>query len=160
MRPLDRDFCDFKSKPVGEEEKLGIEAPALDPLPGKDGIGGAAGEGLDSALRIFLLEIENNSERQVEDASEKLAMKRVLLNLQCSIHPAGANGHFRSVFQGGEEFPCLIDWRGKIGIAEQQDIALSVQHAVAHAVSFAALARVFYQLHGRGTLPPLAPNFS
>src|SRR5260370_24787249 len=159
MGPPPRDCGDFKSKPVGEEEKLGIEAPALDPLPGKDGIGGAAGEGLESALRIFLLEIENNSERQVEDASEKLAMKRLLLNLQCSIHPAGANGHFRSVFQGGEEFACLIDWRGKIGIAEQQNVALSVQHAVAHAVSFAAIAGVFHQLHGRVTLRPLAHNF-
>src|SRR5260370_498572 len=137
MRPLDRDFCDFKSKPVGEEEKLGIEAPALDALPGKDGIGGAAGEGLESALRIFLLEIENNSERQVEDASEKLAMKRLLLNLQCSIHPAGANGHFRSVFQGGEEFPCLIDWRGKIGIAEQQDMTLSVKQLGLAKIRFA-----------------------
>src|SRR5260370_2584251 len=160
MGPPPRDLRDVNSKPVGEEAQRGIEAPALDPLPGKDGIGGAAGEGVESVLRIFLLEIENNSERQVEDASEKLAMKRLLLNLQCSIHPAGANGHFRSVFQGGEEFACLIDWRGKIGIAEQQNFALNEQHAVAHAVSFSAIAGVFYQLHGRGTLSPLAHNFS
>src|SRR5260370_29993610 len=159
MRPRHRDFCDFKSKRVGEEEKLGIEAPALDPLPGKDGIGGAAGEGLESALRIFLLEIENNSERQVEDASEKLAMKRLLLNLQCSIHPAGANGHFRSVFQGGEEFACLIDWRGKIGIHKQQNVALSEQHAVTHPLSFAAIHGCFYPLPARSTVLPLPHNF-
>src|SRR5260370_40565190 len=100
MRPLHRDFCDFKSKPVGEEEKLGIEAPALDPLPGKDGIGGAAGGGPETALRIFLLVIENNSERHGENASVKMAMKRLLLKVQCFFYPPGCNRHFHSVFEG------------------------------------------------------------
>ncbi len=39
-----------------------------------------------------------------------------------------------------EEFGGFFDGRGKIGIAEQQDLTLSVQHSISHAVSFAAVS--------------------
>ncbi len=39
----------------------------------------------------------------------------------------------------------LVDRRGQVGVGEQHHVAVRVQHAVAHAVSFAAIAGVLQQ---------------
>ena len=60
--PLYRDLGDAKSEAPGKEKEFWVESPTFDALAGKDGVGGGAGKGLESALRVFLLQVEDDSQ--------------------------------------------------------------------------------------------------
>ena len=53
--PAYGDFDDAVAALEGDEENLGIEAPALDGLELEDGLRGGAGEGLESALGVGVI---------------------------------------------------------------------------------------------------------
>ena len=88
MSPGDWNFLHFESELAGEEKNLGIESPALDFLQGKDRLGRRPFERLESALRVGELQAERGAQQQIEDASEKLAVKWLALSLQFGAKPA------------------------------------------------------------------------
>ena len=65
MRPFDRDLDRAQLEFVGQEQKLGIETPALDPLPGENGLCRRPGERLEAALRVAILQ-SKVMQREVE----------------------------------------------------------------------------------------------
>ena len=70
MCPLHGHFFDFHPEFASQEEKFGIESPALDALQREDGVGGTAGEGFEPALRVAVGQTEEDAQGQVEDASK------------------------------------------------------------------------------------------
>src|SRR5437879_10885643 len=67
------------------------------------------------------------------------------MRLQFWLKPARSDGDIGAGPNRGEKLGCLFDRRGQVGIAEEKNLAARVQHAVAHAVSLAAIARIFEQ---------------
>src|SRR5437667_965646 len=67
------------------------------------------------------------------------------MRLQFWLKPARSDGDICAGPNRREELGCFFDRRGQVGIAEQENLAARVQHAVAHAVSLAAIAGIFEQ---------------
>src|SRR4029077_15985377 len=82
VRPLHGHFLDFHSKLAGEKENFGVKSPAFDALQRENGVGSAAREGFESALRVVVGKAENKAQGKVEDASQELAMQGLALGLQ------------------------------------------------------------------------------
>src|SRR5215469_8632349 len=74
VRPLDRNLNRAQLEFVGEEEQFRIETPALNVLPGKNRLRGAAGERLEAALRVAIFQAQHNAESQVKQASVQLSV--------------------------------------------------------------------------------------
>src|SRR5579863_846321 len=149
VAPQHGDFLHLKSKFAGEEKNLGIESPALDFLQREDGLDGGLAEGFESALRIGELEAERDAQQEIEDAAEDLAMQGLALRLGFGAQPARTDGDVSAGFDGCEEFYGFLNRRGEIGVAEENDAALSVEHAVADAVALAAVAGIFDEMNDR-----------
>lgn len=82
-----------------------------------------------------------------------------MAGLQFAAHPTGAD---RDVGAGGksiEEFWSFFNWRRQIGIGEENEIAVRMQHAMANAVSLAAVSGIFQQVYGRAPLRIAENNF-
>jgi hypothetical protein len=60
---------------------------------------------------------------------------------QASIQRSGADGHVK-IFKRRKQFIGFVDGRRKIRVREKRDISLGLEHAVAHAETLAAIARV------------------
>jgi len=149
MGPGYGDFLYFEAEFAGEEKNFGVESPALDFLAREDGVDGRTIEGFESALRVSELKAEGEAEQQVEDAAEELAMQRLALGLGFGAQPAGADGDVGSGFEGGEKFGSFFDGRREVGVGEEDELSARVEHAVAYAVAFAAIAGIFYQAQSR-----------
>ncbi len=145
MRPLHRNLDRLQLELVGQEQDLGIESPALNMLSRKDDVGRLAGKRLEAALRVAIAESEHDSQAQVEESAIELAQEWLPLGLQFALQPTRSDGDIGAVANGGEQLVGLIDRRGQIGVGEQHHVAAGVQHAVAHAVAFAAIAGIFQQ---------------
>src|SRR5258708_25738528 len=68
VSPGYRNFHDFEFVPEGYVNDLGVESPAMDALQRKDYGGGAAAEGLESALGIAERKTHQQFDVQVERA--------------------------------------------------------------------------------------------
>ena len=90
---------------------------------GKNSLGGAPCEGLESALGIEVGKAENDAQGQIENTPEELPMQRLALGLEFGTQPARANGDVSSGLKGGKKFVRLLDGRGEVGIGEEQDLA-------------------------------------
>src|SRR5258708_24931699 len=82
VSPGDRDFHDFEFVPEGYVNDLRVKSPAMDALQRKNYGGGAAGEGLESALGIAERKTHQQFDVQVERARKKPAAQRLAHKLQ------------------------------------------------------------------------------
>lgn len=159
VRPDDRNFFDGETEAAGEEENFRIEAPALDALKREDALSSRAAEGFESTLRVGEIEAEKKAQGEIEDAPEELAVEGLALGLQVGAKPAGADGDVGAGGDGGEKFLRLGDRGGEIGVGEEADVAASVEHSVADAEAFAAVAGILDEKDLRVGLAVLADDF-
>jgi hypothetical protein len=145
VSPGDGDFLHFEFQLSREEENLGIETPAFDFLQWEDRLNCRLLECFESALCVFEMQSEGEAQDQVEDPAEELAMQRLALRLGLGAQPARADGDIGAFFQRFEELGSFFEGRGEVGVAKQDDAAARVEHAIAHAVSLATVAGIFYQ---------------
>src|SRR5215471_21461552 len=82
VRPLDGYLNCAQLELIGQEQQLRIETPALDVLTGKHDLGSVSCEGLEAALRVAILQPQNDTEGEVEQASVELAVPRLSFCLQ------------------------------------------------------------------------------
>ena len=111
----------------------------------KDGLGGIAGKGLESALGIGKLEAHDGADDGVEAAAKELAIERLAVGLAAVFEPSRADGDVGAGGDGGKEALGFLDGRRKIGVGEHDHFAECLKHAGAHAVSLAAIAGIFDQ---------------
>ena len=140
--PAYGDFDDAIAALEGDEENLGIEAPALDGLELEDGLRGGAGEGFKAALRVGVRQAHDGAGDGVETSAEELAVERLANGLARALKPAGADGDVGAGGDGGKEAVGFFDGRGEIGVSEHDDFAEGVENAVAHAVTLSMIAGV------------------
>lgn len=145
MRPRYRNFRHNQVVLASKVQEFRIEAPPLDLLVWEDLVGSLPGKSFESALGVFIVQAKNQTESQVEDAAEYLAIKRLAPNLQLGTNPARADRDISSSRDCGKEFVGLRNWRGEIRIAEEKHFTMRVQHAVAHAKSLASISRILDQ---------------
>src|SRR5919198_401555 len=110
---------------VAEEQDLGVEPPALDALPRKDGLGRPAGKGFEAALRVFEAQAQNDSQQQVEDTTEELTIERLALGLELGAQPARANGDVGALFDGSDQLVRFVYGGGKIGFLRAHSRTIS-----------------------------------
>jgi hypothetical protein len=154
--PAYRDFDDAVAALVGDEQNLRVKAPALDGLELEDGLRGGAGEGLESALCVGVREPHDGMGDQVETTAEELAVERLSNGLARALEPARADGDVGAAGDGGKKPVGFLDWSREIGIGKHDYLAERVKNAVAHAVTFAAIAGIlehadFGRILGEGT---------
>ena len=77
--------------------------------------------------------------------SIELAQERLPVRLGFRLQPARSDGNVRACLNRRKKFLRFFDRRRKVGVAEQQYFALGIQHAVANAVSLAAITGVLDQ---------------
>src|SRR5580704_12487377 len=140
-----RHFLHTEAEFRGQEKDFGIESPALDFLQRENLLHRPLLKSLEAALRILEVQTERDPQQQVENASEDLAMERLPLRLQFGLQPARSDGDVGAVTQRLKKFGKLLDRRRQVGVAENDHPATRLQHAMAHAVTFAAVAGVFDQ---------------
>ena len=146
VAPGDGDFADDVFEFAGDEEDLGIEAPALDRLEAEDDLRCLAFEGLETALRVFVRQAHDGAGDPVETAAEELAIERLVNCLAGAVHPARTDGNVGAVADGVEEALGFFHRGGEIGVGEHDDIAGGLQETVADRVAFAAVAWVLHQV--------------
>lgn len=147
MRPLYRYLFYPQIKCSSEKKNLRIESPTLDLLHREDDINCAPVEGLESTLTISIMQAQNDSQRQIENSSKTLTTQWLSCGLKFRSKPSRPNCNIGSLFNSRKKFWCLFDGRRQIGVAEEQYLSLRVQHSVANAIAFAAIARIIYQTH-------------
>ena len=76
-------------------------------------------------------------------------MQRLTLGLQFGAQPARTNRHIGSGFESGEQLGSFFDRRRKIGVTEQQYLALGIQHAIADTIALASIPGILNQSHDR-----------
>lgn len=142
VSPGDGDFFDFEAELAGEEKNFRIESPALDLLTREDRIDGGALEGFESALCVGVVEAERETEKEIEDASDDLAVKWLALGLRFGAQPARADSDVGTDIERMKKLGRFFDRRRQIGVAKEDDSSAGIEHAVAHAVPFAAIAGI------------------
>src|SRR5262252_5958499 len=88
VRPLHRHFDGLEAHAAAKEEDFRIESPTFDFLEGEDSLRGFAFESLESALRVFEVQAEDEAQQEIEDAAEELAVQGLALGLQLGAKPA------------------------------------------------------------------------
>src|SRR5712692_4289075 len=149
VRPNHRDLDRTQTHPAGQEEDLWIKPPALDSLQGENSLRRLPTKGLEATLRVPETQPQNEPQQHVKNTSECLPVKGLALGLQFGAQPAGSHDDVSPLMDGIEQFFCFGDRRGEVGICKQTNIAASVQHAVAHAISLAAVPWVLHELNLR-----------
>src|SRR5258708_37180094 len=142
-------LSDFHLHFVGEKQDLRIKSPTGNALERKNLLRGLACECFEAALCIVIRKPQEPAQIQVVEASQNLALERLALHLKGRIEPARSDGHVSALFHLGEELHCLGDWGREIGISEQKHLAARLQHAVAHRIALAAVARIPDKTHFR-----------
>ncbi len=132
VAPGDRNLADNVLQLAGDEEYLGIEAPALDGLEAEDDLRGLAFEGLEAALRVFVGQAHDGAGDPVEATAEELAVEGLVDGLPGAVHPARTDGNVGAVGDGVEEALGFFHWGGEIGVGEHDDVAGGLQEAVTH----------------------------
>ena len=145
VSPGDGDFLHVEFQLMGEEEDLGIKTPALDFLQREDRLNCRLLERLESALGVFEVQAQGEAQDEVEDPAEELAVQRLALRLGFDAEPARSNGDISAFFHRLEELGSFFDGRGEVGVTKEHDSTAGVEHAIAHAVSLATIAGIFYQ---------------
>jgi len=145
MRPCDRDFGDTELILAGYVEQLRIESPALDLLKREHRDGGALGESLEPALGVLKIKPENRAKEKIETAAPQPAIERLFTDLEISIYPTGTDGDVIALAECREQLLCFFDRGREVSVAEQEHLSGGMQHAVADAVSFAAVRGVLDQ---------------
>src|SRR2546427_7619693 len=140
-RPTHGNFDGAEAMAFGEEENFGVEAEALDALLLKDDARVFADEGFKAALRVGEIQPSDRADDGIENLAGKLAQRRLVNFDQAGIHAARADSDLVAT-QRGEQLIGLLDRRGQVSIGEQHDPPAGLEHAVAHAVAFAAVAAV------------------
>ena len=128
-----------------QKQNLGIESPAFNFLQRKDTLGGVSSKSFESALRVGETQTKNEAERQIENSSKHLPVQRLWLGLQFRPQPARADRDVGAALDRFEQFLRLRHRRGKISVGKQANVAARVQHSIAHAVTFAAVAGILQQ---------------
>ena len=123
VAPGDGDFDDLVAEAAGDEEKLGVETPALDGLKAEDDLGGFAFEGLEAALGVFVREAHDLARDPVEAAAEEAAVERLVDGLALLVEPAGADSDVGAGVEGGKEALGFFDGRGEVGVGEEDGLA-------------------------------------
>ena len=88
MSPCHRDFHCFELELFRQIQQFRIEAPPFNVLQWENRLGGRAGKGFKTALRILETQAQYHSQQQVENPSEELSVKRLALGLQITLQPA------------------------------------------------------------------------
>src|SRR5690348_5952419 len=145
VRPFHGNLAHRESELAGQEQQFGIESPALDFLPGKQSLCRPRGECLKAALRVLEAQPQQQPQMQIEYSSEKLAVEGLAFGLQFAAQPARTDSHLGAIREGGEKLVGFLNGRGQVGVAEQQQVATGVQHAVADTIAFASISRVLEQ---------------
>jgi hypothetical protein len=154
--PAYRDFDDAVAALEGYEKNLRIKAPPLDGLELEDGLRGGTGKGLESALRVGVRQTHDGMGDHIETAAKELAVKRLANGLARALKPARADGDVCAAGDGGKKPVGFLDWSREIGIGKHDHLAERVENAVAHAVTFAAIAGIlkhpdFWGIGSEGT---------
>src|SRR3989441_1299859 len=157
VRPTHRNFDGAQAMAFGEEKDFGVEAEALDALLLKDDARVFADEGFKAALRVGEIQPGDRADDGIENLAGKLAQRRLVNFDQAGIHAARADCDFVAT-QRGEQLIGLLDRRGQVSIGEQHDPPAGFEHAVAHAVAFAAVAAVREQPQAGEFRAPLFHN--
>ena len=75
----------------------------------KDGFDGGAPEGFEATLRVGEVKAERETQDQVEDAAEELAVQGLALGLSFGAQPAGTDGNVGACVQRVKELWGLFD---------------------------------------------------
>jgi hypothetical protein len=142
VSPRDWNFRDFHSRFACKVEQFRVKPPTLDLLLWEYLSRSRARECFETALRVFDIEAENNSKRDVEGAPIKLTQQRLPLSLKLGTKPTGADGDIRAGMDRFEKLRGFFNGRRQVGVTKKKYLAGSIQHAVADAISFAAIARI------------------
>src|ERR1700678_3080945 len=119
VRPLDRNLDRAQPELISQKQQLWIEAPALNVLTAENGVRRITRERLEAALRVAILQSEDDAQCQVKQASIELPKPGLALGLQLSLQPARADRDVRSLRDCLEELASFTNGRGKIGVGEQ-----------------------------------------
>src|SRR2546425_8698617 len=157
VRPTHGNFDGAQTMAFGEEEDFGVEAEALDALLLKDDARVFADKGFKAALRVGKTQPGDRADDGIKTLAGKLAQRRLVNFDQARIHAARADSDFVAT-QRGEQLIGLLDRRGQVSIGEQHDPPAGFEHAVAHAVAFAAVAAVREQPQAGEFRAPLFHN--
>ncbi|MGB2886896.1 MAG: hypothetical protein WBC04_04305 [Candidatus Acidiferrales bacterium] len=146
--PAHGDFDADKAVTAGEEEQFGIEAEALTALLFEGDPGTIAAECFEAALGVVEGQADEQADEAIENDSGDFAHAGLVDGDEAAVDGARTNRYIRLV-EGREKLVRLLDGSGKIGIGEQGDVTTRFEHAVAHAVAFAAVAAVRNQAQAR-----------
>ncbi len=154
VAPGDGDLDDRVLQLACNEEDFWVEPPALDGLKAEDGLGGFAAEGLKTALGVLVGQADQAAGDAVEAAAKKTAVDGLVDGLFLLIEPARADGNVSTGVNRFEEAFGFFDGGGEIGVGEHDDIAASLQEAVANGVAFAAVSGIADELDLRSAGHP------
>jgi hypothetical protein len=143
--PDDGNFLHFEFELSSQEENLGIKTPAFNFLEREDRLNCGSPESFEAALGVLEFQTKGEAQDQVVDSAEELAVQRLALRLGFGPQPARADGDIGTLFKRFEKLGSFFDRRRKVRIAEEDDSAAGIEHAVPHAVSLAAIAGIFQQ---------------
>src|SRR5579875_245430 len=152
VRPADRNLSDPQPALERDKQNLRVESPSFDGLERKYRLRSRARKRFEPALGIGKRQPHHRPRHQVKAPPEELPVKRLADCLPRAFQPTRADRNIGSFGNRVEQPLRLFDRRGKIGIGEDQHLALRLQHPVAHAIPFAAVAGIFHQPHLRRAL--------
>ena len=82
VRPNYRDLDRLQTHPAGEEQNFWIKPPALDSLKGENSLRRLPAKGLETALGIPEVQTQDETQQNVKNTSECLAIKGLALGLE------------------------------------------------------------------------------
>src|SRR5579883_157125 len=126
----------------GNKKYLRIKPPAFNPLQLKNSLRNLPRECLKAALRIGKRQRHDHARDEIKTAPEEAPIERLPQCLPLHLKPARANGNVHPLANCCEQQFCFLHGRRQIGVGEHDDISRGLQHAVAHCVSLAAIARI------------------
>ena len=114
MRPGHGNLLHAESEFAGEKKNFGIESPALDFLQRENFLYRLLLKSFVAALRILETKAESNSQQQIKNTAEELAMEGLALGLGFGLQPARSDGDVGAVIQRFEKFGKFLDRRREV----------------------------------------------
>jgi len=145
--PTHGHFHNLPSKVPDQEQDFGIKAKAVNALKLKGPPSGVSAEELQTTLGVMNFQAREQSYQQIKKPPGIFPPPRLADSDQRPVKRARTNrGIGRFGIQCGQEFVRFLNWRRKVRVCKENDLAVSFQNASSHTEPFSPVTLVVEHL--------------